>query len=175
MGKIRPQDIEIMRDPITGIEATIQRDRQRKDYCAHIEGEKPIRGERASDLERRVRAELALGVGLEWSKAIAIEPGVGRFTARCSRVGTPISTVPFAISRIEVATRSRDNRLLARDWPLREIDDDLPMGLNPPDTRIVSLIPMHVILRDYSDATWRSLCEWVDSNSAMLLQELKIV
>lgn len=143
---------------MTLVEAVIQRDRQRTDWCAEIGPTAVVRAERAPDLIRKVREELARGLGLRWTRSIIVEKaGAPKFFARAILRDGLFAHVGIGIVRGETAVR-RDGETLFRGWPPADIDEDLPDGINPPDTRLVTVLSPDLFHRPYTEAIWRGLC-----------------
>lgn len=157
MGRTRPFDFSVVRDSLTLVEAVCQYDKQRGDFCAEV-GRDVVRAERASDLERKLREELRRGLGLRWERSLVVErPGPPKFYSRPVLREGVFAQLAFGFARGEVARRS-DGALLFRGWPPEDFDDELPDGLNAPDTRVVSVLPETVLVRAWSEALWRSFC-----------------
>lgn len=158
---------ESIRDDLTFVSARLEFDKQRGDYCAEV-GRSVVRAERASDLERKLRRELARGLGLKWARAIIFEAGdPARFRSTPILKDGVYVSAAFGFTRGEVATRS-DEAILFRGWPPEDFDEDLPEGLNPPDLRTVSILRGEVFVQAYSDAAWKAF-----STSALLLARVK--
>lgn len=147
-----------MRDELTGVEVWPVYDRQRSDFYGAV-GNEVVRAERASDLFRKLREAMRRGFGLRWERAIVVERGADmpKFLARAVHRDGFHAGVALGVVRGEIATRARDGATLFRAWPPEDIDPDLPEGINPPDLRIVSVLPAHVLVRPYTEASWRGV------------------
>ncbi len=158
MGRVRPLDIEVIKNPFTQVSATVQYDRQRKDYCCEV-GRITIRAERASDLGRKVAEALRRGAGLSWQRSIVVERGKPDWQSHAVREHGMRATISLSVARGEVAERA-DGELMFRDWPPDL--DDLPEGLNPPESRMVYWLPKKSVeVERFSDARWKAWTEIV--------------
>lgn len=157
MGRTRPYAISVLEDPVTGVSAVVLFDRQRGDFCAESPCSSPVRAERCSDLERKLRDEMRRGWGLRWAKGVVFERACpAKFFNRAAiRDGIRVE-LAYGFARGEYATRAQDGACLWRAWPLDEIDEDLPDGLNPPDNRVVSVLTTDLVVVPYHEGSWEA-------------------
>lgn len=159
MGKVRPYSTdEAISDEVTGVEVVPEYDRQRRDFMVRTENGDECRAERLPDLQRKLRDALRRGFGLRWNRSIVLEHATHvRWPSRViPREGVRVE-LAIGFARGEVATRARDGRLLFRAWQNEDFDEDMPEILNPPETRIVSVLEDGAVVRPYTDAAWKAV------------------
>lgn len=153
MGRLRPLDMELVQDPMTGVEVLIQRDRQRTDYCCEI-GTTILRAQHPSDLIRKTADALRFGLGLEWQRSIVLftgSPDVGAgWRLRSSWREAPSG---LRYDRVETAQRA-DGLMLCRDWPpLVELEISPELD----GRQVLPLVGGEAVIWPYTDARWKDL------------------